>query len=311
MKKDKENKLVRFNKPLFDYIKDVEGEKHDGVYMNVLKEIEDKFDPKYYFSMYKENEKRSVVSAYADTVIDANTNEYTSFRVSDHFPIIDNIFLKFPLGYPSPKEFAHICIMLFGYEEWFNLETVKRGFYALSKDDSKIHIETEDDYNRIKNFYKHNSSIPYHIYHYIPALLSNNDIDEIVKASEKWIDDKGNNAYQWPVPEKPEARPMSQPIEAKMVFVFNQNIQSKLVREDLSNVFVEGGSAPLARFHIRDIRYISPDKSKYFRISVYFDITSCEANVISLIYKFQNLFKLSEPKKVYLRKNKNKRPPKK
>lgn len=221
------------------------------------------------FHLYKEHRE----SAYANNTVD-DDGGYTSFRLSNHFPIMANIIDRVPNGYPSKREYAHMCLLLFGHHELNNINKSSKGQYALGRNGSRIVVKNKETLERVKNFYSDGSTFPYRIYHYIPNLMTYpNDVDNIIKSSVEWFNSKGNKEFNYIELTDPNARPSSECMYAEIRFVINTG----KINENIANIIISSNN-PVMSFIIDRRQYVFEDEK--YNVDVYIDIYDSTAYML-------------------------------
>ena len=287
----------RFTNKLTSLIKTVDETPNENAYKDILaKMASDQSMISHGFHIYKETGE----SAYANNTVDEDGG-YTSFRVSNHFPIMANIIDKVPDGYPSKRQYAHMCILLLGHYELLNMSQSAQGQYALGRDGSRIIIKDKKTFERVKNFYSDGSTFPFRFYHYIPNLMTYpNDVDSIINASVEWFNGSGNKEFNYIELSDPNARPSKECMYVEIRFVINPG----KITEDVSNVIVSG-KKPVMTFVIDRKQYVL--RSETFDVDVYIDIYDCAAYMVEYMNQVaeecNRLFKRSN---AIVRKNKKK-----
>ena len=285
MKKDKKE-FTRLNKSLFSFLEEVEGgQLHRGTFELVRDQMLS--NPTMKSHNFTNVSDTAYDSAYANNIIDENTDEYTTFRASDHLPKeMKTIMTKFHIGRPTDRLYGHMCLLFFGYYEKTQIkDPSKKGNYMPSSDDMSIEISSDKYYDRIKDVYEfYKTRIPYRFYHYVPALLTTNDINVICDACGRWFDNKGQTEFEWPIPKDKNARPLSKPIETEIWFKRNPKFNPNTTNESINVV-----GNPIASLYLGRINFI--DRTKLIdSVDVYMDVMSCEAEAISLVNEWKNLF---------------------
>lgn len=259
----------RFTNRLNNFIKSIDTSPNESAYSDILKKmLNDPSMINFGFHQYKDK------SAYANNTVD-DDGGYTSFRVSDHFPIMANIIDRVPEGYPTKKKYGHICIFLFGHYELLKVKRSASGQYALNRDNSKIIVDEQQVFERIKNFYSDGSTFPYRLYHYIPNLMTfPNDVDSIIKESVEWFNGGGTKEFNYIELSDPNSRPSKECMYAEVRFVINRG----KMNENISNIIVSSGKEPVLSFITDRRQYVFGDDS--FTVDVYIDIYDCAAYML-------------------------------
>lgn len=103
---------------------------------------------------------------------------------------------QYSVPIPSNKEYSHICLLIFGYTELSNIRPRSaQGNYVMGSEHTTVKLNVN---HAIFSYYSNNTEIdiPYHIYHFLPEFITENDLDLLSLSIDKWSSNEGNEPFE-------------------------------------------------------------------------------------------------------------------
>lgn len=223
-------------------------------------------------------DKRKTGSLYLTKYI--ASNEYISYRISNHFPTLENYLKIAPGRMSATKQNGHICALFFGSSEANKLKGPERNQYIMGDSKRKHRLRVFD---KAFAYYKSNTDItvPYKIYHFIPDLMSSDDVTLLTDSINTWYEHDGDEPFVIPqalsqnvfFKEKSEKGISS--IDCKM------HIIKAAVNESV-NVGVTSGRRPIMTIDMGSVTIVSPDEEELTLLGV-LDVMRCNSRDLALL----------------------------
>lgn len=237
--------------------------------MQILHELDSRINfPMKIGSKSESKNNRKNPSGYIINEIDRIKHLYTSLRVCDHLPKLSNYVLNPEI--PSDKQFAHICMMFLGYKTWLTFGSEKGN---ITMGDKRETVKIKVDH-QMYEYYKSElpKNIPYHIYHFIPEFLTENDLSLLATAADNWLVAKGDAEFVVPVG-------LTQNVyyhEHSKSGVSSIDCTMRIVKASVNeNVYLVSGQDPVMTFDIGYVTLVSPE-GKELTLHGYLDIEKCD-----------------------------------
>lgn len=118
--------------------------------------------------------------------------KWMCLRISDHSPDIYKTYLQFTRQLiPSSNPFANICLMFYGNKEQ---HSGRKMSFKITDKLPRL-IVTEEELEMFRDF-------DYTIYHFIPGMIEENEIQKMVESINTWFSGDGNVEYINPLSNK-------------------------------------------------------------------------------------------------------------
>ena len=196
-------------------------------------------------------------------------NEYISCRVANHFPILVN-YLKINPGRMSLRQNGNICALFFGSQEAENLSGSEKNQYVMSDSKRKYTLKVKD---KAFNFYESNTyiTVPYKIYHFIPDLMTMNDISLLANSIKTWYSLEGNSPFNVPTS-------LTQNVffkEKNEKGISSIDCDMRIIKLSANeSIFTMTGRDPLT-FDIGTVTLVAPDK-RQLTLQGFIDVKECD-----------------------------------
>ena len=243
----------------------------------------------------KTGKKSKDPSVYIIKEIDYADSIYISMRIGNHLPTLQH-FLDVNDGIPSDKAYAHNCLLLLGRDAYATLKSEK-GNHQMSQ--SRVNAKVNTDMATF-NYYSFPKDIPYHIYHLIPELMNEQDIDSIVDSANTWFDSNGDEPLMMPatltqnVYYRNHKRSGISSIDCVMHI-------EKASSNEAQEVYMISGAEPVMRFDMGYVTLVSPFGEE-LTIHGTLDVNKCDDWSFQLLSLMQNVSSISSSQKKTKRK---------
>lgn len=221
-------------------------------------------------------------SKYVNILLDFDEQIIMNFRLSDHLPKLKNLLFQNKNCIPSNAPFAQMCLLFLGKSNFRrkNCDALK-----MSKERRIITIDDIEFAKRLKAYFQENMTFPYNIYHYIPDLMTDEDLNNIINNSLVWMKGDGTVEYNNPVTSKAFEAVYRCDAEIQ---IKNDALTESIEREEINT------SSHIKSFDIGDISFANSSGRIMFTINVKLKLKICPDKDVDLWKLYFGLIKPEE-----------------
>ena len=267
-----------------NYLKDIEPIDGHMTYDSILNKFKNELSEELYICNEDNVKKADKRSGYVHIILNEDTKWSNSLRISNHLPTLQNLFNN---GFiPANRKWGNICLMFMGKFEFNNIDKPSdRGNYGMFSSRKEIRLNGIKNIEFIKKYYEAGQTIPYNIYHFVPELLVEENVDKIISSSNQWILCMGNQEFQ--VPSGFAEKAFNKVISCDAIIItLNDSKESN--SKKLEESVVIPSSSPKLMINIGTVR-LYDQNNDFVDITGMLLVKSCTDEQLDMLKKFKSL----------------------